>query len=167
MSEVREFLPPLDIIYRKVQSDSKFSLHYLRSVDDAINAATNLRNNAETTELAIKKILDDLAHSGGYDHRMDPNGSLESLAASAEDLVKEAISVLRGFDDVLEGSSIPTGDAEMMSGGNNEAISSLQSLHDAMVDLRWAVLEHDADMEEPEGQVFENVQDFVSDLKSR
>ena len=98
---------------------------------------------------------------------MDPNGSLESLAASAEDLVKEAISVLRGFDDVLEDSSIPTDDAETMSGGNNEAISCLQSLHDTMVDLRWAVLEHDADLEEPEGEVFKNVEDFLSDLKSR
>lgn len=167
MSDVQEFMPPLDIIYRKVQSDSEFSLHYLRSVDNAINAARDLRNNAETTELAIKKILADIAHSGGYEHRMDPNGSLESLATSAEDLVKEAISVLREFDDVLEGSSIPTDDAETMSGGNKEAISSLQRLHDTMVDLRWAVLEHDADMEEPEGQVFKNVQDFLSDLKSR
>lgn len=167
MSEIQEFLPPLDIIYQKVQTDSKFSLHYLRSVDNVINAATVLRNTAETTERAIKKILGDLALSGGYNRQIDPNGSLESSAASAEASVKEAISVLRGFDDVLEGSSIPTDDAEMMCGGNNEAISSLQSLHDTMVDLRWAVLEHDADMEEPEGQVFENVQDFVSDLKSR
>ena len=167
MSEAQEFMPPLDIIYRKVQTDSKFSLHYLRSVDNVINAATVLRDTAETTELAIKKILADLAHSGGYDHRIDPYGSLDSLAASAEDLVKEAISVLRGFDDVPEGSSVPTDDAEMKSGGNNDVISSLERLHDTMVDLRWAVLEHDADMEEPEGKVFENVQDFLSDLKSR
>ena len=98
---------------------------------------------------------------------MDPEGAMESLAASAEGLVKEAISVLRGFDDVLEEAPIPTDDAEAMSGGNREAIVALQRLHDSMVDLRWAVLEHDADLEEPEGKVFDNVKDFVVDLKSR
>lgn len=167
MSEVQEVMPPLDIIYQKVQSDSKFSLYYLRSVDNAINAVTVLRNTAETTERAIKKILRDLALPGGYNRQIDPNGSLESSAASAEASVKETISVLRELDGVLEGTSIPTDDAEMMSGGNSEAISALERLHDTMVDLRWAVLEHDADMEEPEGKVFENVQDFLSDLKSR
>ena len=56
---------------------------------------------------------------------------------------------------------------EDVSEGNKEAIVALQKLHDSMVDLRWAIIEHDADLEEPEGEAFDNVEGLVADLKSR
>ena len=56
--------------------------------------------------------------------------------------------------------------AEDVSVSNEEAIGALQKLHDALVDLRWAVIEHDADLEEPEGKAFDNVEELVADLRS-
>ena len=47
-------------------ADSQFSLHYLRAVDAAINVATIVRNNAETSEKACTQILALLADSGGF-----------------------------------------------------------------------------------------------------
>ena len=48
-----------------------------------------------------------------------------------------------------------------------DAIGALQKLHDEMVDLRWAVIEHDADLEVPEGKAFDNAEDLFADLRSR
>ncbi len=40
-----------------------------------------------------------------------------------------------------------------------------QSLHDLLIDIRWFILEHNADLEEPEGKVYDNVEDLFSDLR--
>ena len=61
----------------------------------------------------------------------------------------------------------PAEHAEEVFVSYEDAIGALQQLHDAMVDLRWAVLEHDADLEEPKGKAFDNVEDLFADLRSR
>ena len=39
--------------------------------------------------------------------------------------------------------------------------------HDAMVDIRWAVMEWRADRENPEGPAFDNVSDLLADLREK
>ena len=56
---------------------------------------------------------------------------------------------------------------EAMAGSNDEAVRALQKLHDSMVELRWAVIEHDADLEEPEGKEIDNIEELIADLRSR
>lgn len=56
MSTSQEGIPPLEPIYRKVEADSRFSLHYLKTVDAVIAVAINLRNDAETAESVIERI---------------------------------------------------------------------------------------------------------------
>ena len=152
---------PLQAIYRKVEGD--FSLEYLQVVETVINVSTYLRNSAETLERTIEHVLSCLSDIG---KPIDPAGTSASLGVSAENVVREAITALRGLDSALGESGIPTDDAEAMSGGNKEAIMALQRLHDSMVDLRWAIAEHDADFEKPEGKTFDNVQELVAELKS-
>ncbi len=62
---------------------------------------------------------------------------------------------------------LPAEHAVEVSERNEEAIGALQKLHDALVDLRWAVIEHDADLEKPEGEAFDNVESLVADMRSR
>lgn len=153
----------LEVIYKKVEADSQFSLDYLRAVDAVINVATDVRNNAEIAEKACKHILAHLAESGGYDKPLDPKGTLMPKSASAETIVRKTILALQALD----GSMLPAEHAEEVFVSYEDAIGALQQLHDAMVDLRWAVLEHDADLEEPKGKAFDNVEDLFADLRSR
>ena len=164
MPGTQHSIPP-DVIYQKVVADSQFSLHYLRIVDAVVDGATNLRNNAETSESAIMQVLAVL-QNGGFEKPLDPTGALASLAVSAEAVVKEAISALREHDDALEGPAFSGEHVEAMSDSSQGAIHALERLHDAMVDLRWAIVEHDADLEEPEDKAFETVEELVADLKN-
>ena len=166
MPALQQPVLPLEVIYGKVVADSQFSLHYLRAVNAAINVATIVRNNAETSEKACTQILALLADSGGFKKPIDSAGNLASASVSAETTVKETIRAFQDLDGVLDGSTIAAEHAEDVSVSNEEAIGALQKLHDALVDLRWAVIEHDADLEEPEGKAFDNVEDLVADLRS-
>ena len=166
MPATQDSVPPLEIIYEKVEADSQFTLYYLRAVDAVINVATDVRNNAATAALAIDQFLARLAEPAGYDEPIDPTHKLAALSASGEATVKKVISAIHEMDGAWEGSSISPEHAEDVSVSNKETIGALEKLHDAMVDLRWAVLEHDADVEEPEGQAFDNVEDLVTDLSS-
>ena len=166
MPAIQQSATHLELIYEKVEADSRFSLHYLRAVDAATNVAIDVRNCAWTAEKACKQILDLLAESGGYKEPIDSTGKLESISASAEATVKDTIRALQEIDGVLGGSRIPAEHAEEVSVSKEEAIGALQKLHDTMVDIRWAVIEHDADLEEPEGKAFDNVEDLITDLRS-
>ena len=165
MSTLHEGIPPLEPIYRKVEADSRFSLHYLKTVDAVVAVTVNLRNDAETAEKIIERIVARIADSGGFSKPIDPESTLSSLAASAEGVVKEAISAVRDLVDALDRPMFPGEDAGEMSKTSEEAFGALQSLHDRMVDLRWAVLEHDADLETPDDKVYDDVEELVADLK--
>ena len=166
MLQLQDAGPPLEVIYKKVEADSRFSLHYLKTVDTVITVSTDLRNNAALAETAFRHFLVRITESGGYDEPFDPEGKLASLSAEAEATVKETLLALQEINGVVGKSSIFAEDADTMAGSIEDAIYALQKVHDSMVDLRWAVIEHDADLEKPENRVFDNVEELVADLKS-
>ena len=116
--------------------------------------------------LAVDQFLAWLAGSAGYDEPIDPTHELAALSASGEVTVKKVISAIHAMDDAWEGASISPKHAEDVSVSNEETIGALEKLHDAMVDLRWAVMEHDADLEKPVNRVFDNVEELIADLQS-
>ena len=165
MLQLQDDGPPLEVIYKKVEADSRFSLHYLKTVDTVITVSTDLRNNAELAEAAFKHFLVRITESGGYEEPFDPEGKLASLSVEAEATVKETLLALQEINGVAGKPSIfAEDDAETMSGSIEEAICALQSVHDSMVDLRWAVMEHDADLEKPANRAFDSVEELIADL---
>ena len=167
MSTIQHSVEDLEVIYDKVWADSRFSLHYLREVDAAIDVATDVRNSAQTTERAIKQFLTQLDESGGYVKPIDPKNKLAAKSASAETAVKNIICALKNFGETWRKSAISVAHAEDVSECIEEAIGALQKEHDELVDLRWAVIEHDADLDEPEGKAYGNVDDLFADVKRR
>ena len=166
MSTAQHSVPNIQIIYEKVRADSQFSLYYFREVDTVINAVTDARNNAEIVKQVIDQFVAQLSKSGGRKKPIDPTDSLAEVSISAEAAVKKTIAAFEQFDGAILGTIISTDHAEEVAGINKEAIYSLKLLHDAMVDLRWAVIEHDADLEDPAGTTFDNVEDLTADLRS-
>ena len=169
MPGIQRSIPRLDIIYEKVEADSRFSIHYLRilrMVDAFVDVSTNMRDNAETAELAIRQVLTRLSENDGCGEPIDPTGDFASRAGSAEGVVKHSITALHEIVETLKTPAIADEHVEAMRGSSEAAIYAFQKLHDAMVDLRWAVMEHDANLEQPEDKVFEGVEDLIADLKS-
>lgn len=158
--------PPLEAIYGKVEADSRFCLHYLRTVEAVVKLAGDVRNNAETAEWAINGILPMISGPGGYDAPVDPDDELARQSASAEEAVRETILAFRKFGGALDGAAIRPNDALVISKPVKNAIAALQNLHDALVDLRWAVMEHDADLEEPEDGTFDSAEELIAELRS-
>ena len=154
--------PRLEVIYNRVKADSQFSLDYLRVMESVVDTVVDARNSAEATGKACNLILAHLAKTGGYDQPLDPTGKLTPKSIKVEAVVRKTILAFQEVD----WSRLPEEHAEEMSERSEEAIVALQKLHDALVDLRWAVLEHDADLEEPEGKACGNVDDAIADLRS-
>lgn len=167
MPTIQHAVPSLEVIYGKVEVDSRFSLHYLRTVDTVIDVTGDMRNNAETAEWAIRQALSLFSGSDGYDEPIDLKGKLVRKSASAEKFVKESIRSLQDLRGTVKDPKIRKEATEAMSGGIMEAIGALQRLHDSMVDLRWAILEHDADLEEPVSEAFNDIEELIADLKFR
>ena len=167
MQAAQQRVENLEVIYEKVRADSRFSLYYLRAVDASVDVATNVRNEAQIAKRAVDQVLARLLESGGHSEPIDPANKLSDVSISAENIVKKAIDAFRELDGAWERSRIADEHAAQVFEGNAEAIAALQELYDAMVDLRWAVVEHDADLERPKGKAFANVKDLFADIKSR
>ena len=163
MQAAQASIPSLEVIYNRVKADSQFSLDYLRALDAVIDVVMDARNNAETIEKVCGQILSHLAETGGYDNPIDPTGILTPKSVSAEAAVRKTILALQELD----WSMLSAEHAEEVSERNGEAIVALQKLHDALVDLRWAISEHDADFEEPEDKAFDNVGDLIAELRNK
>ena len=148
-----------------VEADPRFSLRYLNTVDEVINAATDIRNNSETVERVVIQIIDRLAKSGGCKEPLDTAGDLENIASSAESGAKETIRALQKLDDTSY-KPFSAEDRDVMTKSIEEAIAALQQLHDSLVDIRWVVAEHDADLEKPDGKAFDTVEDLITDLRN-
>lgn len=155
---------PLEVVYTKVRADSQLSLYYLRAVDVVLDGTTEARNNAETAERAVRHFTQ-LVESGNFDRPIDQEGGLEEVAALAETTVRDLIQATQKLHDSLLQSVIPKDDAEVLSESSEGAIYALQKLHDAMVDLRWAVVEHDADLEKPSDQRFGSAEELIAELR--
>ena len=166
MPVVQSSVVSLEDIYRKVEADSRFSLQYLRVVDAIVDVTTFVRNNAETCENAIKITLSKLAELNGLDKPLDSKSELLKKSISAEKKLKQLIASLQELGETIKRSEVLTNDAEELSFGIEEAVDALTELHNSMVDLRWTVIEHDADLEKPKGKTYGSVEELITDLKS-
>ena len=167
MSTIQHSVEDLKVIYDKVRVDSRLSLQNLRVVDVTVHAATHARNSAQTGERSIEQFLAELDESGGYVEAIDPKNKLAVKSASAEAYVKNLIMAFKDLGKTWRDSSIYAAHAEDVSERIEEAIVALQKQHDKLVDLRWAIMEHDADLDEPVGKAYDNVEDLFANLKGR
>ena len=102
----------------------------------------------------------------------DPDGKVDaedSLCATLEEGEAEAKNVRSALEHrrqfAVEDPRLRGDHEKTVVGEYDLLIASFAELIGVMVDLRWAVLEHDADIEAPTGQPFDSAEELIADLK--
>jgi len=145
-------------------NESLRSLQVLRAIEDTISALTYDRKFykefAEVAEGFAKNV------KGGNPVKiLDPNGDLEATLARAQQAAKDLYESLITRRSLAE-EDPEVNDEDELVDEFTRTISVLADLHNKINDLRWAVGEHDADLEKPGSKHLKNAAEIEDALKS-
>ena len=93
---------------------------------------------------------------------IDSDNTMTEGLEEAEDNLRGGVEILRKKRAAAETDGGLKGDNERRVISSYErAIVALEGLHDAVVDFRWAILEHDSNLEQPTGNQTESSDELL------
>lgn len=142
------------------------SLNLLRDIDRTIDALLGTQKAGRGLIELVTGITETI-NSSPCDQPLDTDNVVESILVAAE-------NELRGFLDILVQKRHSAISAPELQGDHGESIvteydstvdifETLLSLH---IDLKWAYMEHEAELEEAVGEVFASPDDIIRALKT-
>lgn len=143
---------------------SELSLSLLRAIDGTVDWLASIQNDASSAVAMGQGILKTL-HECKREHALDESGKLRDLYVFVEGKIHEVVNMLQKKRDAAKRDQRIKGHRADLVAEFDAAIFAVSQLHDILVDLRWAVSEHDADLERPVDQAFSNAKDLFAALK--
>lgn len=141
------------------------NLYLLRWVDETVDSLAQVQELLcgllEVAQGAIEWLK-----AGSVGRPIDPDDSLCGQLLSSEAALKHLIEVYTAKQKAAHDDTDLFGDYEdAVVCEYEKTLKLLSSLYNATVDLRWAVMEHDADLSELVGP-FDDVEDLIRALNS-
>jgi len=97
---------------------------------------------------------------------IDPDDELTSTIEQVEEAIERTIAMMvRKRSSALKDDKLNGHNEMRVTEAYSHAIKAYEALHDAAVRLRWAIMEHDADLS-PVSDAYENVEDLIASLKA-
>jgi hypothetical protein len=154
-------------LYGQGASDKgDLSLSLLKAIDGTVEWLAGMQKEADGAVAVGSDILKTLQECDS-ERPLDPDGKMRDLYLSGEGKLREVIDILKGKresanrDLRLRGHHV-----ESLVSEFDGAIQAISQLHDMCIALRWAVAEHDADLEQPIGAETSSAEELLKVLKA-
>jgi hypothetical protein len=136
----------------------------LKAIDTTVDWLCNLqRQYRDWAEVAARAT--ESLNACRLQHQLDPDGEVADLLEKGEQSLAVLKEVLSGKRHAAEKDRTLTGEnKEAVIFEYDQAISACVAVHDATVELRWALLEHDADLDQPSDKAHSDVKELIRDL---
>lgn len=155
--EVRSFC-------ESVSAETTKSLDVLKAIETTVfwlsliqdKAGADFRLAAKVTE-AIKAC--------DYADPIDAEGKLAALIEATALVLNDLYNALISKREAARKAAELDGeDKELIVDEYTSAIAAVADLHNTMTDLRWAVMEHDADLEKDTGKTYADIDKMFADM---
>lgn len=143
---------------------SQRSLTLLRAVDMTIDALAWIEKQTGSTTTFIEKVAISVKSCKRI-RLIDPNKLVISAVLTSEEASVSLYNILlekRGH--AIAAAELDGDDKEAVVEAYNGAVAAVADMHNAFADLRWAIGEHDADLEEPTGKHLSTPQEIAEYL---
>jgi hypothetical protein len=98
---------------------------------------------------------------------IDSDDSIRDKIVDSEDKLKKLVAMLgQKKQAALRDPSLRGDNEAAVVSEYDQTIETVKTLHDAMAELRWAIMEHDADLEKAASKPFSTAEDAIKDLKA-
>jgi hypothetical protein len=158
-AEVRQFC-------ESVSESTTKNIRLLKAIEQTVEWLVWLQDRAKADATFAEGFTDHLKTVERI-KSIDEDGTLCALFEEVE-------SGLQGLHELLMRKRGAAIDAPELKGGHQDAVvdeysaalTAIAELHNLIVDLRWAVGEHDADLEKPAGKTFSDPDELKAYLTS-
>ena len=147
-----------------ISDETTKNLDTLRSIETTVFWLSVIQKHANANfGLAIKvaEALKICGRVAPIDVEDKLSGTIETVESRLNDIYNLLISMR---DTDLEAAELDGPDKVLIVDEYTSAITAVADLHNAMTDLRWAVMEHDADLEKDTGKTFTDVNEMFADM---
>lgn len=145
---------------------SQRSLTLLRAVDMTIDALVWIEKQACTTVAFIEKVTTSVK-TCNRTSKIDSDHLVTSAVLTSEEASASLYNVLlEKRKCAITAAELDGEDKEAVVEAYNAAVAAVADMHNVFADLRWAIGEHDADLEEPTGKPMSTSQEIAAYLDS-
>ena len=133
----------------------------LPTVNATINTLERF-NSAMTHITAMIINATNLLRECDVDGNIDTEDKMVKGLEGAEESLRGGVEILRAKRRAAEAAAELDGENEFrVINAYDHAIVTLGGLHDAAVDFRWVIMEHDSDNEQPEGEAMSSPEEVI------
>ena len=140
------------------------SLDFIKKIDDTISQLcydqsvfTNVANFARRAAIGLQ--------NNPSEKPIDPAGAVDSVLSTAQQNAEKLYNALVAYHESAANDARLTED-DGVADEFAKTASIVKEMHNALNDLRWAVNEHDADLEKPEAIAFTSADELKKYLAS-
>jgi len=145
---------------------STTSLEIIKAVDEAVEAIVLRQKTLETFIIAANNLTDCFEKGFKCDAPMDSDETICTLLQTTEDGLEVCVAIIHAkIDSALEDQELKGDHEDSVVTEYSKEIELCAELHDSMAELRWAVMEHDADFAETTGS-FDTPEALAAHLKA-
>ena len=147
-----------------ISDETTKSLDTLRNIEATVFWLSFIQKHANTNISLAVKVADAIKTCD----RIKPidvedklTGTIEGVEGRLNDLYNLLISKR---EVARKAAELDGPDKELVVDEYTSAITAVADLHNSMADLRWAVMEHDADLEKDTGTTYTDVNKMFADM---
>lgn len=142
------------------------SMNLLRDIEETVNSLSLLQEQFKVNCKSALLVLADIkeCNHGGI---LDPKGELCSSLEETEQALERLHHILtKKRDAAIQAPELKGDHKDSVTAEYLGAITEVACLHNAIADIRWAVGEHDADLEKSDGLAITDPQELLQYLNS-
>jgi hypothetical protein len=147
-----------------VSDETTKSLDLLQHIEDTVFWLSFIQDKANADAGLATKAADAIK-ACERTSPIDPDGQLINAMEHVENRLNDLYNALLPRQDAARRAAELDGeDKELIVDEYAKATEAVSQLHEAMHELRWAVMEHDADFEKDTGVVYDSVDKMFADI---
>lgn len=148
-----------------VSATSASNLRLLADIERTVDWLSGFRKQIEGEASHAEKFREAIACTPTT--TIDADDSIRDKIAGSEDTLKKLVAILDEKKQAARRDPALRGDnQDAVVAEYDQTIEAVRSLHNAMTELRWAIMEHDADLEKAVSKPFSAAEDAIKDLKA-
>lgn len=152
------------VFCESISAETTKNLGVLKAIETTVFWLSVIQDKANA-EFGLAAKAAEAIKTCDYEKPIDTEGKLagiiEDTEAGLNDLYNKLISKRQAARKAAE---LDGEDKELIVDEYTSAIAAIADLHNAMTDLRWAVMEHDADLEKDTGKTYADVDKMFADM---
>ncbi len=149
-----------------VSSASATNLKLLNAIEKTVDWLTALQKQADGEVVVANKFREMIASCAPV-KVIDPDNSIHDIVVQAEARLSQVVSILSAKrQSALDDPELRGEHEETVVSEYGQTVDAIKILHDGMVELRWAIIEHDADLDATIGKAYSSAEELVKDIHS-